>query len=287
MNAYGAEEVETIEQIAIQVAGAVANQQLYRRSIELGQERERSIRLEAERSRLEGANEAKNEFLNLLSHELKTPLTSIIAFADLLARSGDDNFSDRQVQHLGVIQRNAWHLDSLIQDLVDVSRIERGMIEIITEDSDLSALVTGVLEGQIPKIEEMGQTINFDAPESAIRANVDRQRVVQIVSNLVSNASKYSPAGTMISVVVGSNGPMAFVRVEDEGPGIPEDDLVTVFDLFHRVDNEVTRQVPGTGQGLYLVRQLVELHGGQVTISSRNETTEKTGTTITVEFPLV
>ena len=205
----------------------------------------------------------------------------------MLARSGDDNFSDRQVQHLGVIQRNAWHLDSLIQDLVDVSRIERGMIEIITEDSDLSALVTGVLEGQIPKIEEMGQTINFDAPESAIRANVDRQRVVQIVSNLVSNASKYSPAGTMISVVVGSNGPMAFVRVEDEGPGIPEDDLVTVFDLFHRVDNEVTRQVPGTGQGLYLVRQLVELHGGQVTISSRNETTEKTGTTITVEFPLV
>ena len=168
LNAYGPEEVETIEQIASQVAGALANQQLYRRSVELGQERERSIRLEAERSRLEGANEAKNEFLNLLSHELKTPLTSIIAFADLLARSGGDNFSDRQVQHLGVIQRNAWHLDSLIQDLVDVSRIERGMIEIITEDSDLNALVTGVLEGQIPKIEELGQMIIFVALESAI-----------------------------------------------------------------------------------------------------------------------
>ena len=168
LNAYGPEEVETIEQIASQVAGALANQQLYRRSVELGQERERSIRLEAERSRLEGANEAKNEFLNLLSHELKTPLTSIIAFAHFLARSGGDNFSDRQVQHLGVIQRNAWHLDSLIQDLVDVSRIERGMIEIITEDSDLNALVTGVLEGQIPKIEELGQMIIFVAPESAI-----------------------------------------------------------------------------------------------------------------------
>jgi PAS domain S-box-containing protein len=287
LNAYGPEEVETIEQIASQVAGAVANQQLYRRSIELGQERERSIRLEAERSRLEGANEAKNEFLNLLSHELKTPLTSIIAFADLLGRSGGDNFSDRQVQHLGVIQRNAWHLDSLIQDLVDVSRIERGMVEIFTEESDLGALVTGVLEGQIPKIEEMGQMIDFVAPESAIRANVDRQRVVQIVSNLVSNASKYSPAQTTISVGVGSNDEVAFVRVEDEGPGIPEEDRDMVFDLFHRVDNEVTRQVPGTGQGLYLVKQLVELHGGQVRIESRTDAAEKTGTTITVEFPLV
>ena len=276
-----------IEQIASQVAGAVANQQLYRRSLELGQERERSIRLEAERSRLEGANEAKNEFLNLLSHELKTPLTSIIAFADLLTRSGGDNFSDRQLQHLGVIQRNAWHLDSLIQDLVDVSRIERGMIEIITEDFDLSALVADVLEGQIPKIEELGQVINFVAPESDIRANVDRQRVVQIVSNLVSNASKYSPAQTTISVAVGSNGEMAFVKVGDEGPGIPAEDLELVFDLFHRVDNEVTRLVPGTGQGLFLVKQLVELHGGEVSITSESDAAGKTGTTITVELPLV
>jgi signal transduction histidine kinase len=77
------------------------------------------------------------------------------------------------------------------------------------------------------------------------------------------------------------------VRVEDEGLGIPEEDLETVFDLFHRVDNEVTRLVPGTGQGLYLVKQLVELHGGQVTISSENGAGEKTGTTITVELPLV
>ena len=161
------------------------------------------------------------------------------------------------------------------------------MIEIITEDSDLCVLVADVLEGQIPKIEELGQIINFDAPEIAIRANVDRQRVVQIVSNLVSNASKYSPDQTTISVVVGSNELMAFVRVEDEGPGIPEDDLETVFDLFHRVDNDVTRLVPRTGQGLYLVKQLVELHGGQVTISSENGAGEKTGTTITVELPLV
>ena len=83
---------------------------------------------------------------------------------------------------------------------------------------------------------------------------MDRQRVVEIVSNLVSNASKYSPAQTTISVVVGSNGEMAFVRVEDEGLGIPEEDLETVFDLFHRVDNEVTRLVPGTGQGLFMVK---------------------------------
>jgi len=281
---YGPEQVSIIEQVANQISGAVANQQLYRRSLELAQERERSIRLESERARLASVNEAKNEFLTLLTYELKTPLTSIIAFADLLVRGGGNELSDRQAQHLGVIQRNAWHLDSLIQDLVDVSGIERGTIELFQQESDLAELVSGVLEGLEPSLNERGQTLKYVELEGKAQANLDRQRVIQIVSNLVSNASKYSPSDTTVTVTVGSTGSLAYVTIEDEGPGIPEDDIEMVFDLFHRVDNEMTRKVPGTGQGLYLVRQLVELHGGEVHIESRNGAGESTGTTVRVEF---
>ena len=166
---YGAEQVSIVEQVANQIAAAVANQQLYRRSIELAQERERSIRLEAEAARLTSVNEAKNDFLNLLTHELKTPLTSIIAFADLLARGGGQDLSKRQSQQLQVIQRNAWHLDALIQDLVDVSSIERGNIELEPIKTDVSALVTGVLEGLGPSLNGRGQTAELSTPEDGGR----------------------------------------------------------------------------------------------------------------------
>ena len=258
-------------QIANQISGAVANQQLYRRSIELGQERERSIRLEAETARLASVNEAKNDFLNLLTHELKTPLTSIIAFADLMGRGADNELSDRQMQQLSVIQRNAWQLDALIQDLVDVSSIERGNIELEPVETDVAVLVSGVLEGLGPNLEQRGQSVIYKSTESdeKVLAVLDRQRITQVVSNLVSNASKYSPKGTTVFVTVEAVGDQVMVIVEDEGSGIPENDLKNVFELFHRVDNEMTRQVPGTGQGLYLVKQLVELHGGSVRIGNR------------------
>lgn len=281
---YGPEQISTIEQVANQIAGAVANQQLYRRSIELSQERERSIRLEAETARLESVNQAKNDFLNLLTHELKTPLTSIIAFADLLSRSGKDDLSSRQAQHLQVIQRNAWQLDALIQDLVDVSSIERGTIELNPLESDICDLVAGVIEGLQPSIQTREQTLDFNQPDEEIVAKVDRQRITQVISNLISNASKYSPANTTVYVNVESMGDQVMVSVEDEGPGIPETDLRHVFELFHRVDNEITRQVPGTGQGLYLVKQLVELHGGSVRIGNRY--IEGKGTRAVVMLPV-
>ena len=270
-DAYGPEQVSLIEQVANQISGAVANQQLYRRSVELGQERERSIRLEAETARLASVNEAKNDFLNLLTHELKTPLTSIIAFADLMRRGSDNELSERQSQQLSVIQRNAWQLDALIQDLVDVSSIERGNIELDPEKTDVVVLVSGVLEGLTPNLEARGQKVDYSPLEDtqSALAEIDRQRITQVVSNLVSNASKYSPKGTTIYVAVERTGNQVLVIVEDEGPGIPESDLRHVFDLFHRVDNELTRKVPGTGQGLYLVKQLVELHGGSVRIGNR------------------
>ncbi len=268
-DSYDPEKVSLIEQVANQISGAVANQQLYRRSIELGHERERSIRLEAETARLASVNQAKNDFLNLLTHELKTPLTSIIAFADLIGRGSENGLSDRQLQQLGVIKRNAWQLDALIQDLVDVSSIERGNIEIVPVETDLAVLVSGVLEGLGPNLEQRNQSVEYSPPEGGAVAVVDRQRATQIVSNLVSNSSKYSPRDTTIYVSVEITGDNVMVVVEDEGAGIPEGDLGNVFELFHRVDNEETRQVPGTGQGLYLVKQLVELHGGSVRIGNR------------------
>ena len=268
-NSYNPDIVSMIEQVANQIAGAVANQQLYRRSIELSQERERSIRLDAEAARLASVNQAKNDFLNLLTHELKTPLTSIIAFADLMARGSEKELSGRQAQQLQVIQRNAWQLDALIQDLVDVSSIERGNIELEPAATDLSALVSGVIEGLSPNLEQRGQSVEYTKPEGGAEAVVDRQRITQVISNLISNASKYSPKDTTIFVNVEDLDDRVMVSIEDEGPGIPEGDLGQVFELFHRVDNEATRRVPGTGQGLYLVKQLVELHGGTVRIGNR------------------
>ncbi len=284
-NAYDSEHVLVIEQVANQISGIIANQQLFRRSIELAQERERSIRLESETARLASVNEAKNDFLNLLTHELKTPLTSIIAFADLLVRQGSEELSARQSQQLKIIQRNAWQLDALIQDLVEVASIERGNIVLSPVDTDLDELVVGVLEGMKPGLDESGQLVDFVASDFPVHASVDRQRMTQIISNLVSNASKYSPRDTTIRVSVVANESTAVVTVMDEGPGIPEADLAKVFELFHRVDNENTRRVPGTGQGLYLVKQLVELHGGRVRIANRR-LNGGTGARVAVEFPI-
>jgi len=269
-NAYVPELVSTVEQVANQISGAVANQQLYRRSLELGQERERSIRLEVETTRLASVDQAKNEFLNLLTHELKTPLTSIIAFADLLGRGRDVELSKKQNQQLDVIKRNAWQLDALIEDLVDVSKIERGSIELQPVSTDVGELISDVIETFSLNLVERRQVVEFTASEESLVAVVDRQRITQVISNLLGNASKYSPSDTAINVRVEAIKDQVVVTVEDEGPGIPTDDIGQVFDLFHRVDNEITRQVAGTGQGLYLVRQLVELHGGSARIGNRH-----------------
>jgi PAS domain S-box-containing protein len=226
----------------------------------------------------------KTEFVSLVSHELRTPLTSIAGYVELLVQGEVGPLTDDQRDFLAVVKTNADRLTGLINDLLDISRIEAGKIELelTTVDlGDLAATVAGMLR---PQIEAKGQSLQIEIDPAAPRLTGDSDRLAQVITNLLSNAHKYTPAGGTIVVRVA---PAADTRrtvriaVADTGIGMTEEEQTRLFTKFYRAQNETTRAVGGTGLGLAITRQLVELHGGEISVRSA----PSAGSTFTVTFP--
>jgi PAS domain S-box-containing protein len=219
-------------------------------------------------AKLREADRLKTEFVSLVSHELRTPLTSIKGYVDLLMGGEAGELAPDQQEFLQIVQNNSNRLAALINDLLDISRIEAGKVELDRETLDLTALIRSVVLTLRPQIDAKDQTLTLDLPDDLPAIFADAQRVTQILNNLLSNAHKYTPAGGAIGIEVRADDVAVHVSVSDSGIGLTLEEQANLFTKFFRAKNRTTQEVGGTGLGLAITKSLVELHGGQIAVES-------------------
>jgi PAS domain S-box-containing protein len=238
--------------------------------------RERSARADAEK-----ANRLKDEFLATLSHELRTPLNAVIGWSRML-RSG--RLDPDSSQHaLEVIERNAWAQKQIIEDILDVSRVITGKLQLNLGPVDLITVVDAALDAVRPAMEAKEIKI-----ETIISANLrllsgDGDRLQQVVWNVLSNAAKFTPHGGKVEISVSQTATHVQLQVKDSGPGIDPTFLPHVFERFRQADGSITRTHGGLGLGLAIVRHLIELHGGTIAVANRED---ESGAIFTIRLPL-
>jgi signal transduction histidine kinase/ActR/RegA family two-component response regulator len=222
----------------------------------------------------------KNEFLAMLAHELRNPLAPISNAVHLM--NVQENDPNRLKWARDVIGRQLKQLVRLVDDLLDMSRITRGKIDLKLETLDASTVIAAAVETSRPNVDHQGHTLSILLPPDPIRMRGDYARVSQVLANLINNAAKYTPRGGRISVSAERDGHDVVYRVRDSGVGIPSEFLATIFEPFTQVDRTLDRSQGGLGIGLTLVRSLVEMQGGMVTAHSAGR---DQGSEFVVRFP--
>ena len=215
------------------------------------------------------SEQSKREFVANVSHELRTPLTNIKAYAETIISSGDDLPGELRSNFLAVIVSEADRMTRIVQDLLTLSKIDYGKMEMNISRFSFRKAVENVYEAAKLNAEQnhhhtMTLTEEDDIPD----VNGDRERIEQVVTNIVSNAVKYTPDGGKIEIHVGKSGKNVYVRVSDNGIGIPEKDLPRLFDRFYRVDKARSRESGGTGLGLSIAQEILKQHKGTIRIDS-------------------
>ena len=260
------------------------------------QERERDRRLEAELASRHAAEEAQQElaeqndelreldelktrFLATVSHELRSPLTSIVSYAELIR--DEDRLSPTAARFLDVISRNAERITKLVGDLLLLSRIEAGMIPLELAQLSVAEVVTEAVQAAAPGAAQQGVTLDGSAPRGP-PVLADRARLVQVIDNLIANAVKFTDEGGQVQVIAEVTGREWRIDVQDSGIGIPASEIGQLFDRFFRASNATAAGRPGSGLGLSIVKEVAELHGGRVEVSS----TLGAGTAVTLFLPV-
>jgi CheY-like chemotaxis protein len=221
------------------------------------------------RARAEEADRRKDEFLAMLGHELRNPLAPIWTAIEIMRQLPAPE--EHYVWAREAIGRQVTQLSRLVDDLLDISRINLGKIELRLETLDLGAVALQALEASRPLLAERNQQVAVDLPQAPARVRGDAIRLTQVISNLLNNASKYTDAGGHVRLSVAARNGEAIVTVTDTGIGIPADMLERVFEPFAQGQVAQTRSKGGLGVGLTLVKRLVEMHGGYVRVSSAGE----------------
>ncbi|RYY82537.1 MAG: response regulator, partial [Comamonadaceae bacterium] len=222
----------------------------------------------------------KDEFLVTLAHELRNPIAPMLYAVALMKREKDPARLGRRID---VIERQAGHLVRLVDDLLDVSRISRGVIALQREVVDIGPLLAQAVETATPVLEAARHRLVVQLPEQLAPVHADPARLVQIVTNLLNNAAKYTPDGGEVRLSCSVQGPRVVIEVADNGLGIPAEDQVRLFDLFTQLPHTGSKAHGGLGIGLSIVKSLVELHGGTVGVRSAGL---NAGSTFRLELPL-
>jgi len=230
----------------------------------------------------------KSEFVATVSHELRTPMTSIKGYVDLLLMGAAGAFNENQAHFLQIVKNNAERLNALVNDLLDVSRIEAGRVTLTPQPLNVREVAEEVLAEALRRSQEEQKPMAFslEAPKNLPRVLGDPERVRQILGNLVDNAYHYTPANGTIKVrIAATDGNEVQVDVEDNGVGISPQDQARVFERFYRGDHPLVLATPGTGLGLSIVRQLVEMHNGRIWVTSKGVPGE--GSTFSFTLPVI
>jgi signal transduction histidine kinase len=233
------------------------------------------------------ANQAKTEFMDIAAHDLKLPMTNIKGYSKLLQMGAGGTLTDKQKDFLGVISNNVDRMDRLVKDLLDISRIEAGRIRLQIENVQMRDVINEVIESAQNQIQSKNLNLKLDVDDDLPGLRADYSRMVQIMTNLVSNAYKYTPDGGSITVTAKpcNNGTLQgiAVTVEDTGYGIAPEDQAKLFTKFFRASDQNIRDEPGTGLGLSITKTMIETHGGELTFESELGK----GTSFTFIVPLV
>jgi signal transduction histidine kinase len=227
---------------------------------------ERTSALEATTQALQEANHRKDEFLAMLAHELRNPLAPIRTAVQLLRLK--ELTEPHRIRARDVIERQVEHLVNLIDDLLDVSRITRGMITLQLEPVLVGAIVARAVETARPAIDANRHSLELDLPDELISVEGDKTRLVQVIANILHNAAKFMDPGGRIRLSVRRDGQQVVINVADTGIGIAPELIPKIFELFTQVHSKSERAQGGLGIGLALVRRLTEMHGGTVTVNS-------------------
>ncbi len=265
---FDEQELEVLGLLANQAAISLENARLY-------------AELETSNVRLREASRLKSQFLASMSHELRTPLNSIIGFSKVLLNRTAGELNERQEAYVRSVHTSSTHLLDLINDILDISRIEAGKVEMRLEEVDLRALVEECVASSLPLARGKVLQVETDIAPDLPRLQADPTKVRQVLLNMLSNAIKFTPAGRVV-LRVRVEEEAVHVSVADTGVGIPEADLPRLFKPFERVENPQTRAVGGTGLGLAISKKFVEMHGGSIWVESR----ERQGSTFHFTLPL-
>ncbi|SMC82086.1 Signal transduction histidine kinase [Desulfocicer vacuolatum DSM 3385] len=242
---------------------------------------EQNIELETQRRQVEEANRLKSEFLSNMSHELRTPLNSVMALSRVLAMQAGEKLSREEISYLEIIERNGKNLLALINDILDLSKIEAGRMDITSQSFQITSTIDTIVERLTPIAREKNIELRVKVPPKIPRINSDENRIHQILQNLISNAVKFTKQG-YVSVSIEQNGEKIHVAVSDTGIGIDKKDLPHIFKEFRQVDGTSSRSYEGTGLGLAIAFKAARMLGGDITVQSAPDQ----GSTFTLTLPL-
>jgi len=266
------EFVELFAALANQLAMAAVNAQLYAEVQAYSHAMEekvarRTAELEKANARLLELDRIRSDFLSTVSHELRTPLTSIRSFSEILLRYDVDD-AEKRKKFVGIIHNEAERLTRMINDLLDLSKIEAGRLELYPEPLELEPVFSSALGAAHPLFAEKGIKSESRVEAGLPPVYADADRLHQVLTNLLSNAVKFSPAGGTIRLNGRKKEGFALISVADEGPGIPPDRLEQVFERFHQLRDPQKSHPLGTGLGLTISREIVERMGGKIWVES-------------------
>ncbi|MDK9707161.1 MAG: response regulator [Desulforhopalus sp.] len=243
--------------------------------------RAQNIELEQQRLVVLEASRLKSQFLSNMSHELRTPLNSVMALSRVLTMQAKEKLSDEELKYLEIIERNGKNLLTLINDILDLAKIEAGRMDIRPRPFSLALTIENLIESLKPLAAEKNIQLHHDIPENLPPLDSDEIRVSQVLQNLLANAVKFTAAGS-VTVSVKSTDGKAAVRITDTGIGIAAGDLPHIFDEFRQVDGSSARRHEGTGLGLAIAHKAAQMLGGDIAVTS----TLGVGSTFTLSLPL-
>ena len=263
---FSPDEIQLLEQISENAAIALHNAQSYQNLERLVHKRTQA--LEEQQLIAEAANHAKSDFLSNMSHELRTPLTSILGFSSVLLKQLFGSLTQKQRQYLETISASGEHLLALINEILDLARIEAGREELELETVSVVELCQSCSMLMQERADHRGLELILALASEATTCVVDKRRLKQILVNLLSNAIKFTETGSVTLRVSQSNDNIQFA-VSDTGIGIAPSDQALLFQSFQQIDSDLDRKHEGTGLGLVLSQKLAQLHGGEIVVQSK------------------
>ncbi len=254
IDSFTAEDLKIQRTLASQIAIAIENARQYAEQVETSK-------------KLREVDQLKSEFLASMSHELRTPLNSIIGFADVLLEGLDGDLNERMEEDVRLIRESGRHLRELIGDILDMSKIEAGRMELRYEEVDMRQMANDIMATAQPLAQQKNLDMYLDLDDGVSTVRVDRTRIRQVLWNIMGNAIKFTDKGS-VSLSMRDEGSHVLVAIRDTGIGIKEENIPIVFEQFRQIDGGLNRAASGTGLGMPITKKLIEIHGGDIWIES-------------------
>ena len=237
--------------------------------------------LKKQRATLLAINRAKDEFISLASHQLRTPATGVKQYLGMVLDGFTGPLTPDQKSMLDQAYESNDRQINIVNDLLQVATIDAGKVELQLGPVELGLLTTQVIDEQADTFQKRNQKIVFKQPNRSCYAVADHDKLRQVLENIIDNASKYTPEGKIVTISIRQTDDVAFIVIKDQGVGIPDGQVSRIFNKFSRLENPLSATVGGTGLGLYWALKIMQLHGGEITVTSRPEK----GSTFTICLP--